>query len=219
MTWTKLSDDFTDDCWTLSDAAYRLHSDGLIWSNRKLLDLRIPKEDLQRFKRYEAVQELLDVGYWSDGGTHYFIRHHAKYQRTREAVVKQQEVSQANGRKGGRPTGTPREQVSELTQNKTQKITQQLTQSETGGYLKGQEPASVYDPGNTGDTTQQLTQQETQQLTQGDRTGKYEEVTYPSHSSKNVPTPIPAANEGGGSNGKPSSEALAIFGNPNRRVS
>lgn len=25
MTWTKLSDDFSDDCWRLSDAAWRLH--------------------------------------------------------------------------------------------------------------------------------------------------------------------------------------------------
>lgn len=218
MTWTKLSDDFTDDCWTLSDEAYRLHSEGLIWSNRKLLDLRIPKEDLRRFKRYEAVQELLDTGFWLDGGTHYFIRHHAKYQRTREAVVKQQEVSQANGRKGGRPAGTPREQVGDLTQNETQKVTQQLTQSKTGGYLKDREPEPVYGHGNTGDITQQLTQLETQQLTQGDRTGKYEEATYPSNSSMNVATPITAVNEGGASNEKPSPEALALFGNPKRRV-
>ena len=34
MTWTKLSDDFGDDCWELSDAAYRLHVEGLLWSNR-----------------------------------------------------------------------------------------------------------------------------------------------------------------------------------------
>ncbi len=29
MTWTKLSDDFSDDCWTLSDQAFRLHTEGL----------------------------------------------------------------------------------------------------------------------------------------------------------------------------------------------
>jgi hypothetical protein len=31
MTWTKLSDDFSDDCWELSDAAVRLHMEGLVW--------------------------------------------------------------------------------------------------------------------------------------------------------------------------------------------
>ncbi|MGC7224587.1 hypothetical protein RBA13_22790, partial [Mycobacteroides abscessus subsp. massiliense] len=42
MTWTKLSDDYGDDCWRLSDAAFRTHTEGLCWSNRKLLDLVIP---------------------------------------------------------------------------------------------------------------------------------------------------------------------------------
>jgi hypothetical protein len=44
MTWTKLSDDFSDDCWQLSDAAYRLHVDGLNWSNRKLLNCLLSKD-------------------------------------------------------------------------------------------------------------------------------------------------------------------------------
>jgi hypothetical protein len=47
MTWAKLSDDFTDDCWTLSDGAFRLHVEGLVWSNRKLLDLVIPPTTAQ----------------------------------------------------------------------------------------------------------------------------------------------------------------------------
>lgn len=113
MTWTKLSDDFTDDCWTLSDAAYRLHSDGLVWSNRKLLDCVIPKADVYRFaKRPEAIQELLDAGYWSTAGDAYVIRHHAQYQRQREAVIKQQEANAINGAKGGKARG--REQVADL---------------------------------------------------------------------------------------------------------
>lgn len=125
MTWTKLSDDFTDDCWTLSDAAYRLHSDALVWSNRKLLDCVIPKEDVPRFaKRPEAIQELLDGGYWSDAGPDYVIRHQARYQRTREAVIKQQEANAANGAKGGRP----REQVREL---KTESLTDSVSESRT----------------------------------------------------------------------------------------
>lgn len=38
MTWTKLGDEFADECWTLTDAAFRLHTEGLLWSNRMLTD-------------------------------------------------------------------------------------------------------------------------------------------------------------------------------------
>ena len=112
MTWTKLSDDYTDDCWTLSDAAYRMHSEGLVWSNRKLLDLRIPKDDLPRFSRNGNAQtaaELIAHGFWTDEGDHWQIRHHAAYQRTKAEVVKQQEANARNGAKGGRPRKAPRE--------------------------------------------------------------------------------------------------------------
>jgi hypothetical protein len=132
MTWTKLSDDFTDDCWVLSDEAYRLHSDGLIWSNRKLLDLCVPKEDVGRFaKKPEAVTELLDQGFWLDVGVAYVIRHHAQYQRTREAVIKQQEINRQNGGKGGRPKGKTREQVKDVTNLGTHSLTESLSESKT----------------------------------------------------------------------------------------
>jgi hypothetical protein len=107
MTWTKLSDDFSDDCWTLSDAAFRLHTEALIWSNRKLLDLVIPKSDLVRFsRRTDAVEELVAVGWWTETARTYVINHHARYQRSREAVINQQKANSQNGSKGGRP---PRE--------------------------------------------------------------------------------------------------------------
>lgn len=111
MTWTKTSDDFPDDCWTLSDRAYRLHHEGLTWSNRKLLDCHIPKDDLRRFARNgdDGVSELLACGWWSDGGDCYVINHHAAYQRTRAEVLRQQEANARNGRKGGRPRKVPRE--------------------------------------------------------------------------------------------------------------
>jgi len=110
MTWTKLSDDFTDDTWTLSDAAARMHVDGLVWSNRKLLDLHIPKVDLARFaKTPSAVTELLDGGWWHEDGEHYVIDHHARYQRLREAVIKQQTVNKENRAKRGQGTPAARE--------------------------------------------------------------------------------------------------------------
>ena len=102
MTWTKLSDDYTDDTWTLSDAAFRLHTEGLVWSNRKLTDLLISDGDLRRFaKSPEAVSELLTTGYWKQVEGGYIIRHHGTYQRKKEAVLKQQEANRRNGRRGG----------------------------------------------------------------------------------------------------------------------
>ena len=112
MTWTKLSDDFSDDCWTLSDSAFRLHVEGLCWSNRKLLDLEVPAEDVRRFAKHpEAVAELVACGWWTEDGDKYVIRHHATYQRPRDAVLAQQAANKANGRKGGRPPKPAREQA------------------------------------------------------------------------------------------------------------
>ena len=104
MTWTRISDDFGEDCWTLSDQAFRLHVEGLGWSNAKLLDLRIPKDDLRRFAKHpEAAVELVGCGWWSDEADAYVIRHQGMYQRTREQVLAQQEANRKNGRRGGRP--------------------------------------------------------------------------------------------------------------------
>ncbi len=65
MTWTKLSDDFSDDCWDLSDAAFRTHVEGLVWSNRKLLDCHIDLGETRRFAKHEeAINELLAARWW-----------------------------------------------------------------------------------------------------------------------------------------------------------
>lgn len=129
MTWTKLSDDYADDCDGLSDAAFRLHTEALVWSNRKLLDCRLPKERLERFtSRPEAATELVNAGWWSDEGTTYVIRHHALYQRTREDVLRQQEANRNNGRLGGRPRRPAREQA--LT-SETQSVSDSASHSTT----------------------------------------------------------------------------------------
>ncbi len=111
MTWTKLSDDFADDCWTLSDRALRLHVEGLVWSNRKLLDLRLSKDDVRRFAKHpDAVAELVDGGWWAEDDDSYVIRHHGSYQQSRADVLARQERARKNGaRSEGRPPKTPRE--------------------------------------------------------------------------------------------------------------
>jgi len=68
--WTKLSDDFGDDCVRagLSDAAFRTHVEALLWSMRRLTDGRIEKLDLRRLAESAAaemaVNELVASGFW-----------------------------------------------------------------------------------------------------------------------------------------------------------
>src|ERR1700722_16304557 len=111
MTWTKLSDDFSDDCWELSDAAVRLHMEGLVWSNRKLLDCRLVKDEMVRWaKRPGAAEELVAAGWWRDDDTVYLIVH-TRYLSTRprgraEATGRQPE-ERSKGRPGGGCAGVP----------------------------------------------------------------------------------------------------------------
>lgn len=100
MTWTKTGDEFADECWSLSDAAYRLHHEGLTWSNRKSLDGQLAKDDLRRWaKAPEASAELVDLGWWEDAGQHYQIIHHIGYQPTREEVAGRSIANTENARK------------------------------------------------------------------------------------------------------------------------
>lgn len=104
MTWTKLSDDFADECWTLTDPAFRLLVEMLNYSNKKLLDCVIPKDEFRRFaKRPEALKELLDGGWAIDLGEHIEVIFHAQWQRTREQQLGIEDRNKKNGAKGGRP--------------------------------------------------------------------------------------------------------------------
>jgi hypothetical protein len=103
MAFGRWSDDFADECWTLSDAAFRLHVEGLCWSARKLLDCVIPASDLPRFTHHpEAIDEVLVVGWWvvlDVPADHYRIIHNAAYQPLRENVLHRQQVNAENIRK------------------------------------------------------------------------------------------------------------------------
>jgi hypothetical protein len=77
MTWTKLGDEFPDDAADLSDAAFRTHVEALAWSNRRLLDLLVPKRDLRRFAFSDSadlvVPELIKAGWWEEHGEYWWI--------------------------------------------------------------------------------------------------------------------------------------------------
>jgi hypothetical protein len=101
MSWTKLGDEFPDECWTLSDAAFRLHTEGLCWSNRMGTDGQLARDDMRRWAHDpEAAEDLVDVGWWKDCGGHYLIVHHLGYQRTKKQIANQSNANRANRAKG-----------------------------------------------------------------------------------------------------------------------
>lgn len=81
MTWTKLSDDFGEDCARvqLSDAAFRTHVEGLLWTMRRGTGGRLNRRDIDRLAETEApmaaVKELLDVGFWQQAEDGFLIVH------------------------------------------------------------------------------------------------------------------------------------------------
>lgn len=129
MPFVKLSDDYSDDCWTLSDAAFRLHTEALVWSGRKLLDCVIPKDDLRRFAKHpEAAEELVAVGWWSQTAKTYIIRHHAGYQRTKADVLKLQARNIATVRRAVGHRSQVERPGTQITQMGFQMGTQMATQ-------------------------------------------------------------------------------------------
>jgi len=95
MTWTKLGDEFSDECANtgLSDAAYRTHVEAIAWLYRvERMDLHIPKHLLRRFVGSEdwenAVQVLVALGWWRDRGDHYQVVHHEDV--IRQSIAAQQ---------------------------------------------------------------------------------------------------------------------------------
>lgn len=93
MVWLLLSDDFAEDVARveLSDAAFRTHVEGLLWTMRRLTDGRIGPRELRRLAETEdpqaAVRELVAAGFWTglpDGG--FQIQHAMEHQPEAEVV-------------------------------------------------------------------------------------------------------------------------------------
>jgi hypothetical protein len=97
MTWTKLSDDFADDCARvgLSDAAMRTHVEGLLWTMRRETGGRLDALDIRRCvetaNAAAAIAELLAVGFWEQIQGGYLIRHHMEHQPEPDLVAKRRE--------------------------------------------------------------------------------------------------------------------------------
>lgn len=92
MTWLKLSDDYHDQCATLSDAAYRTHTEALAWTMRRETGGFISDRDIRRFaeseQAEEAVKELLDREFWKPAPGGYRIGHHMEHQPEPDVLAK-----------------------------------------------------------------------------------------------------------------------------------
>lgn len=97
MTWTKLSDDFADDCARvgLSDAAFRVHVEGLLWCMRRetggTFDALAVRRGLEVADPDTAIAELLAVGFWQrvEGG--YLVVHGMEHQPEPEVLEKRRD--------------------------------------------------------------------------------------------------------------------------------
>lgn len=98
MTWTKLGDEFSDEARDLTDAEVRTHIDALNWSNRRGLDLHVPKRDLRRFAESQAADEavagLLAKDWWKDRGDAWYIGvRFPEWQLERAVIDKRREAA------------------------------------------------------------------------------------------------------------------------------
>ena len=99
MTWTKLGDSFGDDCAhaKLSDAAFRTHVEGLMWTMRRETDGFLDYRDVRRFAETPdpdaAITELIAAEFWAltDGG--YQVIAHMTDQPSAELIHRRREAA------------------------------------------------------------------------------------------------------------------------------
>jgi hypothetical protein len=104
MTFTTLGDEFSDEARDLTDAEYRTHVDALCWSNRRLLDLLIPKRDVRRFAETAdpdaAISGLVAKGWWEDRGEAWYVGLvFPEWQQERADVERRQEAAAQRSRR------------------------------------------------------------------------------------------------------------------------
>lgn len=93
MTWTKISEDFPEDCARvgLSDAAVRTHLEALVWAMRRENDGRLLTRDLSRLADTSdptaAADELVAVGFWTQLPDGWQIEHQMEHQPESEVIA------------------------------------------------------------------------------------------------------------------------------------
>lgn len=104
MTWTKLGDEFADEARDLTGDEFRTHVEALLWSNRRGLDLLVPKRDLRRFAESpgaaDAAVGLVVSGWWEDHGDAWYIGvRFPEWQLKRSVIEKRRDDAAVRQRK------------------------------------------------------------------------------------------------------------------------
>jgi hypothetical protein len=105
VTWTKLSDDFTDDCARagLSDSAVRTHVEGLVWTMRResagFLDHRDIRKAIETNNSAAAIAELIAVGFWQRLEHGWQIVHHMEHQPEPDLIARRRLLAAERVRK------------------------------------------------------------------------------------------------------------------------
>jgi hypothetical protein len=107
MTWTRNGDEFAEECARarLSDAAYRTHSEGLIYVMKRELDGAAIDDIAIRYHlnspdRESAIKELVAAGFWTDEGDGtYRVVHHVDVQEELEVIRARRVTSRERSRR------------------------------------------------------------------------------------------------------------------------
>lgn len=155
MTWTKLGDEFSDECANhgLTDAAYRTHVEAIGFVYRvEASDLRIGKKMIRRFagsEDYEqAIKVLVALDWWRDHGGYYELIHHADVirqsiaaqQAKRTAERERQRRKRARDRESAPPEGDVTPNVTPNTDRQTDKQLQASDLDEVSDQHLGADP-------------------------------------------------------------------------------
>ncbi len=141
MTWLKLSDDFSDECARvgLSDAAFRTHVEGLLWTMRRETDGVLDRLDVRRLAETRdadaAIAELVAAGFWTAHGDHWRIHHHMQHQPESDVISKRRENTADRVRRHRRKhAGLPKESNGNAV---THPVTERVTRDGTGRVGSG----------------------------------------------------------------------------------
>lgn len=99
MTWLKLSDSFGDECADaeLSDAAFRTHVEGLLWTMRRESGGRLTARDVKRFAETNcpdvAVVELIRAGFWTETASGHAVVHHMDQQAEPKILAQRRKLA------------------------------------------------------------------------------------------------------------------------------
>jgi hypothetical protein len=106
MTWTKISDNFAEQCADLSDAAFRTHVEGLIWAMKRESGGMMTKRDVDRLAEsehaHEAVAELVERRFWTQLDNGYRIEHHMEHQPEPDVIAARRSLDAERQRRARR---------------------------------------------------------------------------------------------------------------------